>query len=158
MCIKEIPKIIKEAAQATDGISWLAFCHCQVFTPVQSAARASLHRYVRTPSYIVRGCVTYRCPTPLKHLPTVYRQNNRLTSITSQASSHSIDLYDQDHYSMPDDELSSVGSYANTSEDDSTTASMDTDAITSQASSKKKGDGCQEAQSYDASIEAVQPS
>jgi hypothetical protein len=61
-----------------------------------------------------------------------------MMSNTSQASSHSIDLYDQDRYSIPDNELSSAGSHTDLSEDVSTTASMDTDANTSQASSGKQ--------------------
>ncbi len=134
MYIKEITKIIKEAAQATNGISWIEFRHFQVFTTTQSAARASLNRYVRPSSYIVRRRVTALCKIP-KHLTTVYRQNNRMKSTTSQTSSPSVDLYDQDRYSIPDDELSSVSSSINTSVDGATTASMETDENTSQASS-----------------------
>jgi hypothetical protein len=121
-------------AQATNGISWIEFRQTQVSTPTQSAARASLTHYVRTSSYIVCRSATSLCQNS-KHLTTVYRKNNRMKSTTSQTSSPSVDLYDQDRYSIPDDELSSVGSYTNTSEDESTTASMDTDGITSQASS-----------------------
>ncbi len=134
MYIKEITETIKEASQATNGISWIEFRHFQVFPPTQSAARASLNSYVRAPSYIVRRSVTFLCQTP-KHLTTVYRQNNKMKSTASQTSSPSADLYDPDRNSIPDDDLSSVGSYTNTSEDESTTASMDTDGITSQTSS-----------------------
>jgi hypothetical protein len=61
-----------------------------------------------------------------------------LNSNTPQTSSNSIDLYDQDRYSIPDEELSSVGSHTDLSEDVSTTASMETEANTSQVSSGRQ--------------------
>jgi hypothetical protein len=59
-----------------------------------------------------------------------------MTSTASQASAPSIDLYDQDRYSIPDDELSSGGSSTISSADDATDASMDMDG-NSRISSKK---------------------
>jgi hypothetical protein len=59
-----------------------------------------------------------------------------MTSTTSQASAPSIDLYDQDRYSIPDDELSSGGSSTISSADEATDASMDTDATSSPTSPK----------------------
>jgi hypothetical protein len=58
-----------------------------------------------------------------------------MTGTTSQASSSSVDLYDQDRYSIPDDELSSDGSSVISSEEDNAADTMDIDAT--QASSRK---------------------
>jgi hypothetical protein len=133
---KENPKRIKETDQVVPEFYWLEFRHCQDYTPIKCAGCAPPYCHVRTASYKVPGSGNL-LREQLQHPNITYYQRNRMNSTASQTSAHSIDLYDQDHYSIPDDELSSAGSSTISSAEDATSTSMDMDASSSQTSSKK---------------------
>jgi hypothetical protein len=133
---KENPKRIKEADQFVTEFSWLEFRHCQVYTPNKSAGCAPPYCHIRTASCKVPGSGNL-LHEQSQHHNINYYQRDRMTSTASQTSAHSNDLYDQDRYSIPDDELSSAGSSTISSAEDAMSASMDMDASSSQTSSKK---------------------
>ncbi len=111
---------------ANNEISRSEIRHCQVFHPTKRVGRAATSLYVPTPSNNAPGS-TPSITDPQS--PSTFFNKNITMSFLNSPDSSQMDLYDQDKYSIPDDELRSVDSSTQSSdgEDGNTSMTEETD-------------------------------